>query len=354
VDDNHSFYQSILQQPQALRTLAAGPLDVAAIGSAANSRAGSPTTLIFAGMGASYHAAAIAVHTLHVAGRPALCLEATDLLFYDRALLTPGMTLVFVSQSGASAEVQPILDQLPPDVKLVAVTNEPHSPLALRAGVVLPLRAGTERWVATKTYTNALALLWLLSRQLTGTLDGSEPDTLRRLAGDLEQRLAGADGIASHWVEVLDGAPNLVFLGHGPQAVTARQAAMMANEWAKLPASAYSAGAFRHGFIEQVRRGSGVVLFASPGPAYESTLRLAGELAGYGARVLIVDCGHTRTPDEPRAVIPAAGAPGADAAHPCLTAIMDVLPAQLFAEAMARHLGIEHGFRYIAKVLTKL
>jgi hypothetical protein len=37
-----------------------------------------------------------------------------------------------------------------------------------------------------------------------------------------------------------------------------------------------------------------------------------------------------------------------------LGVFLDVIPAQLFAEAMARHLGIAPGFRHISKVVQRL
>jgi hypothetical protein len=34
--------------------------------------------------------------------------------------------------------------------------------------------------------------------------------------------------------------------------------------------------------------------------------------------------------------------------------MLDVIPAQIFAEALARKLGVGPGFRYIGKVVTRL
>ncbi len=74
---------------------------------------------------------------------------------------------------------------------------------------------------------------------------------------------------------------------------------------------------------------------------------MAAELAGYGARVLIVERGRTRAAGEP------AGAAAADTDE-FLAPMLDVIPAQLFADALARKLGVGPGFRYIGKVTTQL
>jgi glucosamine--fructose-6-phosphate aminotransferase (isomerizing) len=137
-----------------------------------------------------------------------------------------------------------------------------------------------------------------------------------------------------------------VFLGHGPHAATARQAAMILAERARVAALGTSVGAFRHGPIEVAQPGVGVVMFAGAGPAATSASALAAELREHGARVLLVDHGRTRGLDEP------AGTPPEFDEY--LAPILDIIPAQLFADALACERGIEPKFRYIGKVVTRL
>jgi glucosamine--fructose-6-phosphate aminotransferase (isomerizing) len=337
-------YQDSVQQPQALRDLIA----FYAAGAGAERLASLPARAapLLTGMGASFHAAQAIVpyfSSLHI---PALAVEATELLYYGRALLHERSALIFVSQSGASAEVAAILEELPAGHTLLAVTNNPHSPLARHAQVILPILAGVEQGVATKTYINSLAMLWLLARRWGDAWSGGELQTLLRLADACEQLLSDADRIAARWMEALGDAQQIVFVGHGPHAATARQAAMLLAERARLAAIGTSAGAFRHGPIEIVQPGVGVVIFAAPGRASDSAQALAAQLHSHGARVLLVENGHTRGVGEP-------GAPAA-AVDEFLSPILDVIPAQLFADALARQRGIAPEFRYISKVVTQL
>jgi glucosamine--fructose-6-phosphate aminotransferase (isomerizing) len=337
-------YTDITQQPQALRDLASyyergeGFARLAALPA--------QTAPLLTGMGASLHAAQAAALHLHNLDVAALAVEAADLVFYSRRLVRSGDPLVFVSQSGASAEVAAVIGGLPPEAALVAVTNNPHSPLAQRAQYILPIVAGAESGVATKTYMNTLAALWLLARHWGGLGGGGEVHTLSRLADACEALLTGADAIGARWLDTLGAAETIVFLGHGPHAATARQAAMMLAERARAAAIGTSAGAFRHGPVEITQPGTGVVVFASPGPAAESARALAAELREHGARVLLVEHGRTRDLDEP------AGAPSEF--DEFLAPILDIIPAQLFADALARERGVEPKFRYIGKVVTKL
>ena len=305
-----------------------------------------PSAPLLTGMGASLHAAQVASLHLHNLGVPALAVEATDLVFYSHALLRGAAPLVFVSQSGASAEVAAVAGELPAETQLVAVTNDLRSPLAQGAQLALPILAGAESGVATKTYLNTLATLWLLARRWGGRDSAGASEMLWRTADACDELLAGADTIAARWLEALGAAETIVFLGHGPHAATARQAAMMLAERARAAAIGTSAGAFRHGPIEVIQPGVGVVVFAAAGAAGESAGALAAELREHGARVLLVERGRTRGLDE------ALGAPAE--LDEFLAPILDIIPAQLFADALARERGVEPKFRYIGKVVTRL
>lgn len=337
-------YDDIVQQPQALRALIAfydsgegsDRLGALPIGAAP----------ILTGMGASFHAAQAITpyfHSLHI---PALAVEATDLLYYSQALLQEHRPLIFVSQSGASAEIPAILANLPTETTLLAVTNDPRSVLAQHAQVVLPTLAGAESGVATKTYVNSLALLWALARRWGGASSDDASQTLGQIADEYERLLADSDAIATRWLGTLEQAALIVFAGHGPHMATARQAAMMLAERARVAAIGTSIGAFRHGPIEIAQPGLGVVLFAPSGRTNDSAGALAAELSQYGASVLIVEHGHTRALSDPKSP--------ARPFDEFLSPMLDVLPAQLFADALARRRGVGPGFRYIGKVVTQL
>ncbi|MBC8160808.1 MAG: SIS domain-containing protein [Roseiflexaceae bacterium] len=337
------FSEDIRSQPQALQALADAYQGGAAAALLAQITPG--VAPLLTGMGASFHAAAIATLALHQRGVPARAVEASELVFYSRVLLEAVGDLVFVSQSGASAEVLPTVELRGPGVRLIGVTNEPASPLGQHAQLVLPTFADKEQLVATRTYMNAIALLWLLVRRYSGQTDGTEHAVLSALAHELDQQIAQAEANTAIWFDVLAPAAHLLCVGHGPHAITARHAAMMLGEWTKIPTFSATIGAFRHGFIESIDDRSGVVIFSAPGVGAGSAQALAEQLSGYGARVLVVERGHTRRPAAP---------PHAHAGDEMLATLYDSIPAQLFAEALARERGIPAGFRYIQKVVTTL
>jgi glutamine---fructose-6-phosphate transaminase (isomerizing) len=338
------FHEEMAGQPQALRRL----IDrYAGVDGRALLAAVPAAPSLFLGMGASHHSGLIAAHALRERGRSqTLALEATEAIYGESAVLEQARGVVYISQSGASGEVLPLLDRLPAGAHVTALTNDDQSPLATRARVVLPVLAGQEETVATKTLTNTLGLLWLLIQQWTQGLDAQDFAVLQSVAAQLDDTLAQAPALADFWLSQLGQARAYVMIGAGLQAITARHTAMIIMEWLKIPAISASVGAFRHGPIEITQPGVGVVVFAAPGPAYASSCQLARTLADYGASVLLVEQGRTRRLAEP-----------ALDGHPldgALSAILDSLPVQIFAEALAREKGLETGFRHIEKIVTHI
>jgi glucosamine--fructose-6-phosphate aminotransferase (isomerizing) len=305
-----------------------------------------PYHYVFTGMGASYHAAWIGALHLNSLGIPATAVEATDLFNYSAEQFGPDCCLVYISQSGSSGEVSLLQERLRPGFSLVAITNHSDSPLAQLASLVLPMMSGEESLIASKTYLNPLAILWLSARRKAGCLTGNEWERLEKVADRVEEIYALAEETGKLLDQSFDLRAPLLFLGHGPGAATARQASMILSEWAKVPAYNFGIGAFRHGFIEAVQPGVGAVVFASPGRTQDSARKLAGEVSEYGARVLRVENGSLfRAADTSASVL------GVDE---FLAPILDILPFQIWTERLARARGIEPGFRYISKVVRSL
>jgi glucosamine--fructose-6-phosphate aminotransferase (isomerizing) len=339
-----TFFDELAGQPQALRHLINAYASQAGRDRLAAIPAAPPTWLL--GMGASYHAALAGARHLRQGGLPALAGEATEALLGEAGQLSQANHVLYISQSGASAEVVPVLERLSPATHVTALTNAEESPLAKRAHTVLPLMAGDEQTVATKTFTNSLAALWLLGQHWTQGISPANFASLESLADCLAALVEQAPSLAKQWMEHLASAPAYAVIGAGRQAVTARHAAMIIMEWLKVPAVSATVGAFRHGPIEMVQPGLGVVVFAAPGPAYDSSCQLAQELQRYGASVLLVEHGHTRLATEP--------GPGDHLVEPELAPVLDIVPIQIFVEALARKRGLAPGFRYIEKVVTHI
>jgi glutamine---fructose-6-phosphate transaminase (isomerizing) len=329
----------ILDQPRALRGL------MKYYGDSDHAFPAAPGSTLITGMGASYQAAAISGLHLQTFGLSAQVLEATDLIHYSSEILSKSDLLVYVSQSGSSGEVPIILGQIPSSLKLIAVTNEPQSPLGLGADFVMPILAGDEELIASKSFTNSLIVMWLLVRRWAGVLQIGDFTVLNMLANRMELLIQHRQRTIDQWLQTFEKADQLIFLGHGPHAFTARQAAMITAEWTKRPALYASVGAFRHGPIEIIQPGSVVVLFSSP-RVRTSTLALAEELTAHGAACLYVENGRIGFPNENQS--------GVSSVDDFLAPILDTLLVQFFISAMAELSPNAQGFRYIEKVVKNI
>jgi glucosamine--fructose-6-phosphate aminotransferase (isomerizing) len=345
----NGFYQDILEQPAALRSLLS--LYNPATGKALPAIP-APAAPLLTGMGSSYHAALAASICMHSRGIRAQAMETNHLIYYGGPILNRCREVIYLSQSGASGEVIPFIDRLECGRVLLAITNDTTSPLAVRADHVLSLSVQQETLVACKTYLNSLALLWLLIRLWTGETDGNEHAALESVAGGLEALIAQEREINAAWLDFLGDASTIICTGHGPHVATALQAAQTLAEWCKVPAIGLSAGSLRHGFIEVAGPGVGAIIFSGDGPAQAASRRLAQELAGYGARSVLVENGVSQfmPPREPQLPLTASTAK----LDEFLALLLDILPVQLFSVALAQQRGLPPRFRYLDKVVNDL
>jgi len=335
--------------------------------------------LLFTGMGSSYHAPLSSHTRLAAAGVRADLVEAGELLHYGLGLGLEShlrdSVLVAVSQSGESSETRQVVEALRGRCRIAAITNEPESAVGRGADAVLPMCAGEEAAISTKTYTNTLGLLHLLAALLTSADLEEELSRIDRVAAGMEAILAkgsesldfaaefleGADFLyfvargpamaaasLDFAAEFLEGADFLYFVARGPAMAAAHQGALTFNEGARLPTCALAGGAFRHGPLELAGPDFSGVFLAPPGKTRDLIRGLAGEVAQAGGRVLLFG---DEAPEGPNQGICCIAVPdlGEDlfSANVCL-------PLELLLYHVAQQRGHEAGvFERIGKVTRR-
>lgn len=118
-------------------------------------------------MGSSLNAAYPAWLRLAALSIPAIFVNAAELLHYGQNAIGPRALLWANSQSGRSVEVVRLLDALKghrPAFQ-ISMSNFLDSPMAQAADLAVPIHAGAEATVSTKTYLNMLAVLSLAAAQ---------------------------------------------------------------------------------------------------------------------------------------------------------------------------------------------
>jgi glucosamine--fructose-6-phosphate aminotransferase (isomerizing) len=296
--------------------------------------------IVITGMGGSLLSSYPTYLALARAGHAVWHIDTAELIREAPALITPRSLVWIVSQSGRTGEALTLIDMIALHRPFVLVTtNEPESPLAGAADLVVPLRAGAELVTSTKTTIATFAIGALL---VAGALGGTEP-SLAGAPAALAAYLEDADETIETIAGLVPEAGGTIVFGRGASYASALMGALTMKEAARVPAEGMTTGAFRHGPLELAGPGLRLIALAGQPATRESTARLAADSARLGSSVAWVG------PDGPAevAVLPSPALDGA--ARP----IGEVVTIQLVTVALARRAGYEPGtFRHIEKVTT--
>jgi glucosamine--fructose-6-phosphate aminotransferase (isomerizing) len=248
-----------------------------------------------------------------------------------------GALVVGISQSGRSPDVVGVLeDGRRQGALTLALTNDPTSPLAAAAEVVVALQAGPELAVAaTKTYVAELVAVALLSEALAANAPPAKhrpnPAVLA-LPAALEAAI-GLEPEVAALARDRAGLNRCAVLGRGYHYATIREWALKLKEGAGVAADAYSAADFEHGPIAMVEPGYPVLAVVTEGPALAGMADLLGRLGLAGADLLVMsDSARVRALAAASLALP-------EGVPEWLSPIVAMLPCQL----CAYHLAIAGG-----------
>jgi glucosamine--fructose-6-phosphate aminotransferase (isomerizing) len=177
--------------------------------------------------------------------------------------------------------------------------------------------------VATLSYTATLQALGMLCDALLGET-GSVWSELPSL---VEEVLASCVAPVRERAAAFAKATALEAVGGGPGLASAREAALLAREALRLPATGMDTREYLHGPLEAVAPGFGAVVFGR-----ERERSLAESMASFGAEVLLVG---DRNDDVPGVALPEV--------PPIAAPILQILPVQLLVDEVADQRGLTIG-----------
>ncbi len=332
----------MLDQPAALlRTLDALSAPRLELREIANGlRSGRYNRLILTGMGASHAALHHLLFRLSPHGHYPLLVDTGELLYDSQSILSDSSVVVVVSQSGRTAEVVRLLDQVGKR-PVIAITNDAGSPLAQRATFSYVTAAGPEHSVICKTYITALAAMVLMADDFVGKPRDSDVALLRRAAAAMQTYLESWSEKATALAERLGGARSLVVCGRGHSLCSAEAGAMILREAARIHAESVSGAQFRHGHMEMINTGAAVLMFRGQGQAMALQDKLGQDILQRGGRLLRIgeasDSGPAGLPEVSDSMLP----------------FLEILPVELASIGLAWRDGLDPGqFNSHPKVQT--
>jgi glutamine---fructose-6-phosphate transaminase (isomerizing) len=285
---------------------------------------------VIAARGTSDNAAVFAQYLWGARNQLSVALATPSLYANPPTPHLDGAAVFGISQSGRSPDLVNVLRAARVQRRpAIAITNDPSSPLADAADVVVPLEVGAERSIAaTKTFTGQLAAVSVLC----GALPGGTDAAIRQLAqvpSAVESVLDRVD--VSPVVDGLKGHDRAAIVGRGLDLAVAREWALKLQELSGLLAHAWSTADFKHGPMALAEFGMPVIIIATDPAHVAEDLELAELVRTRGRLVAVLSDQDAATVLGEAIALPATGQPGA--------AFTATVAAQLATVAVARQAG---------------
>lgn len=242
--------------------------------------------VVFVACGTSYHASLIGKYLIEpLAGIPTEVLLASEFKYSARTLDEKTL-VIFISQSGETADTLKALDIANETSKTLAIVNVVGSSMTRRAQYVIQTQAGPEIGVAaTKTYVSQLTAIYLFAGLLAG--DEELLSKLEKVPDYINEILKDCDVIKQLSVKYRY-AKDFFYLGRGYAYPTALEGALKLKEITYIHGEGYAAGELKHGPLALIDKGIPVVVLLPPGENLEKTMSNLEEVRARGADVLAI------------------------------------------------------------------
>ncbi len=298
--------------------------------------------VVIVAAGTSHHAALVAKYAIERWAKVSVDVDISSEYRYRDPIVEIGTLVIGVSQSGETIDtIQAIREAKRRGARVVGVSNIVGSSLSRESDAVIYTRAGLEVSVAsTKAFVAQVAALELLAlrlAQLRQTLPPGDVDALFKGLGAVSgqvatvlERRAGVEDVAKQ----LLGARDFFFIGRHVGFPTSLEGALKLKELTYVHAEGYPAGELKHGPLALIEPGVVVVAVVTDPVLHDKMLSNLAEVKARGATVVAV-----ATDDDEYVEATADYVLRVPATEPMFTPMVDVVPLQLFAYAMARGLG---------------
>ncbi len=244
-----------------------------------------------------------------------------------RHFLTDRSLIIAISQSGETADTLEALEiAKSKGAKIISIVNVETSTMARMSDLVIPLKAGPEKAVAsTKATTSQLAILTLLAYAVAGRANEGK-QLLIESEGKLNDLLnpryeAHIEAVADQ----IKDAQDIMIIGRDMNFPIALESAIKLQEVSYIHAEGFAGGELKHGPIALISEGTPCIVIA-PNDEYKAEiLSNAMELKARGALLIGI------SPDNAEIFDIWIKVPSVGNASP----ILDLIPIQILAYKLA-------------------
>ncbi len=263
---------------------------------------------------------------------------------YGDPVLSPKSLAIFVSQSGETLDSLAALRLCKERrIRTLGIVNVVGSSIARECDRTIMTQAGPEISVAsTKAYTAQVMVFTLLAnyiaqvQEMPGVRVQKNVKSIGELAALAEEALLVEDQIKGFAQQFKD-MPLCFFLGRGADAYVSLEGALKLKEIAYIPTQESPAGEMKHGPLALVKEGVVAVFGVTDPSVREKVISNIKEVQARGGTVLAIIL-HDDTETE-KVVEHVVRVPKSEFGF--LSALLSVIPMQLFAYHVARLLDCE-------------
>src|ERR1700674_2078855 len=294
------------------------------------------------GIGSSWHAVLTAGPLFHLGARPVYMQDAAELLQF--ATFPPDSAMIVISRSGRSVEIVNLLAKVRNSgVTVIGITNSEDGPLAREAQISIVVPIEMDHAISVNTYSTLAAAVGILASAVADSWDASLTTLLSRVVEETASAMAGWQAQIANTPWLAPGAV-YYFLARGSSLGSCQEARLLWEEGVKSPATAMGTGSFRHGPQEMVTKDMRFGVWIDGERMRGQDLAVARDLRKLGASVMLI--GRDLPKDAGDLVFQLPDVP------PNWQFLIDIIPAQLAAERLARLSGVDcDSFRFCSFIV---
>lgn len=250
-----------------------------------------PRFVVFTGRGCSFLAGLYGRYLVEtLVGLPVVMAAQSVSSVYGRSTDLRDAVLIGLSQAGESPDTCSVVERARASGALtIAISNNPASTLARTAEIAIPLLAGPEAVVVSKSYVAELAVIATLVS--TWSDHPGLASSLTRAPAALRSSFASASAWLDQTPEFVDDMAahdRSIVVSRGYDLPTALDTALKLKEMGRVFAEGFSAADLPHGHIVTATSNVSFVAFRPNGPASASVDAAVHLAEQYGARPWIV------------------------------------------------------------------
>lgn len=295
--------------------------------------------------GTAWHACLVTKYFIETLARIPVEVDYGSEFRYRNPVMTPGTLVLALTQSGETVDtLAAMAEAREHGIKSVAIVNAIGSQATRVAdGGTIYIHSGPEIAVAsTKVFTGMLMAGYLFGLRLAqarGTLSPAEisqhAQALIEIPGKINTMLKDM-AVYDQLADQYHYATDMLYLGRWVNAPIALEGALKMKEISYIHAEGYPAGEMKHGPIALIDERMPVLCIATQDHIYEKMLSNIEQVIARGGRVIaLINPDDTLVRSKAHHVIEV------PRTTPLLSAVLNVVPMQMFSYAMAVRRGAD-------------